>query len=137
LQAARLAAVAGLGAVSEPKRMDTFYIALMVVATTCPFIIAIVAYALVKDSGRNTGRFKITKVKGFVKDDRLVDIHLSSGQVYRGVRFVGCCNQRVPESGISLRLSRFVVCETQQGARVFIPPEAISMIEELKADRVA
>ncbi len=81
---------------------------------------------------RKTCGFDIVKMKNFLKEDRVVNIHLSDGNIYRGVRFVGFSDPNSTKGGIPFQLSQMVVCETQKGARVFFRPDAVRVIEEVE-----
>ena len=77
-----------------------------------------------------TRDFDIVKMKGFIKDGRLVNVHLSSGLICRRVRFVGFSAQSSTKGGVPSQLSQMVVFETVNGARVFFRPDAVRIIEE-------
>jgi hypothetical protein len=80
---------------------------------------------------RRTASFDIVKLKRFIKDGRVVNVHLSSGRIFSGVRFVGFTDQSSAKGGIPFSLSQMVVCETSKGARVFFRAEAVRVIEEV------
>ena len=80
---------------------------------------------------RRTASFDIVKLKRFIKDGRVVNVHLSSGRIYPGVRFVGFTDQSSAKGGIPFSLSQMVVCETAKGARIFFRAEAVRVIEEV------
>jgi hypothetical protein len=113
--------------------MDTFYQVFGFVAAVCIGIIVLTAFfTVVGYFKRKTRGFDIVKMKGFVKDGGLVHVHLSSGQVYRDVRFVGFSDQSSAKGGVPFQLSQMVVCETRKGARVFFRPDAVRIIEEVE-----
>ena len=82
----------------------------------------------------HTSGFEVVTMKGFIKDGRLVNIHLSNGTVYRGVRFVGFTDQSSANKSVPYPLAQMVVCETVNGARVLFRPEAVRIIEETEKD---
>jgi hypothetical protein len=133
LQSARLAAaVVGLGSIVNFTHMEFVYqfvglvVAMMIGILPLVAFFKAFAYFTSKPRGLN-----IVKITDFVKNGTLVNIHLSSGQVYRGVRIGGFSNPSAAKWRVQLQLSPLVVCETQEGSRIFIPSEAVSMIEEL------
>ncbi len=113
--------------------MDTFNQVFGFVAAICIGIIVLTAFFTgLGYLKRRTRGFDIVKMKGFIKDGRLVNVHLSSGMVYRGVRFVGFSDQSSTKGGVPFQLSQMVVCETVKGARVLFRPEAVRIIEEVE-----
>ncbi len=71
------------------------------------------------------------KLKGFIKDGKLVNVYLSGGKSVLGVRFVGFTDQSSGKGGVPYQLSHMVVLETGKGARVLIRSDAVRMIEEV------
>jgi len=113
--------------------METFYQVFGFVAAICIGIIVLsVFFTGVGYFKRKTQGFDIVKMKGFIKDGRLVNIHLSNGMNYRGVRFIGFSDQSSAKGGVPHQLSQMVVCETEKGARVLFRPEAVRIIEEIE-----
>ena len=111
--------------------MDTFYQVFGFVAAISIGIIALTAFfTTIGYFKRKTRSFDIVKMKGFVNDGRLVNIHMSDGQVYRNMRFIGFSDQSSAKAGFPFQLSQMVVCETQNGARVFFRPDGVRIIEE-------
>ena len=115
------------------KRMDTFYQVFGFVAAIGIGIIGLSAFftAVGYFKSRTRG-FDIVKMKGFIKGGRFVNVHLSSGMVYRGVRFVGFSDQTTAKGAVPYQLSQMVVCETAKGARIFFRPDAVRIIEEVE-----
>jgi hypothetical protein len=113
--------------------MDTFYQVFGFVAAICIGIIVLTAFFTAVGYFKNKTRgFEIVKMKGFVKDGRLVNVHMSSGQVYQSLRFIGFSDQNSTKGGVPFQLSQMVVCERQKGARVFFRPDSVRIIEEVE-----
>jgi len=112
--------------------MDTFYQVFGFVAAISIGIIVLAAFfTAVGYFKRRTSSFDIVKLKRFIKDGRTVNVHLSSGRIFSGVRFVGFTDQSSAKGGIPFSLSQMVVCETSKGARIFFRAEAVRVIEEV------
>jgi hypothetical protein len=113
--------------------MDTFYQVFGFVAAICIGIIVLAAFfTCVGYFKSRTRSFDIVKLKRFTKDGRVVNVHLSSGRIFSGVRFVGFTDQNSAKGGIPFSLSQMVVCETTKGARIFFRAEAVRVIEEVE-----
>jgi hypothetical protein len=78
-----------------------------------------------------TRGFDILKLKGFVKDGKLINVYLSGGNSLPGVRFIGFTDQGGGKGGIPYQLSSMVILETTKGSRVLIRAESVKMIEEV------
>ena len=112
--------------------MDTFYQVFGFVAAICIGIIALATFfGIVSYFKRRTASYDIVKMKRFIKDDRTVNVHLSSGRIFSSVRFVGFTDQSSAKGGIPYSLAQMVVCETATGARIFFRAEAVRVIEEV------
>ena len=113
--------------------MGTFYQVFGFIAALCAGIIILALFftglSYIK---RSTRGFNIVKMKRFIKDGRLVNVHLSNGRIFSGVRFIGFTNQSSTGGGIPYPLSQMVVCETAEGARIFFRADAVRVIEEVK-----
>ena len=113
--------------------MEAFYQVFGVVAALCAGIIILALFFTGLSYFKRTTRgFDVVKLKGFIKDGRHVNVHLSDGHVHQGLRFVGFTDQSSVKAGIPYQLSQMVVCETAKGARVFFRSEAVRIIEELE-----
>ncbi|MGV3533228.1 MAG: hypothetical protein ACO1QR_12720 [Chthoniobacteraceae bacterium] len=112
--------------------MDTFYHVFGFVAAICIGIMALATFfGIVGYLKRRTASYDIVKMKRFIKDGRAVNVHLSDGKVFSGVRFVGFTDQDSGKGGIPFALSQMVVCETSKGSRIFLRAEAVRVIEEV------
>jgi hypothetical protein len=121
-----------LDSLGDSTRMDTFYQVFGFVAAICIGIIVLAAFfTVVGYFKRRTSSFDIVKMKRFIKDGRTVNVHLSSGRIFSGVRFVGFTDQSSAKGGIPFSLSQMVVCETSKGARILFRAEAVRVIEEV------
>ena len=113
--------------------MESFFQVFAVVAALCAGIVILALFFTVLGYLKQRIRgFEITKVKGFIKDGRPLNVHLSSGRVFSGVRFIGFTEQSSVKRGIPYPFSQMVVCETAKGARVLFRSDAVRVIEELE-----
>ena len=113
--------------------MDTFYQVFGFVAALCAGIIILtVFFTAVGYFKRATRGFDVVKLKGFIKDGKLINVYLSGGKSVLGVRFVGFTDQSAGKSGVPYQFSSMVVLETTKGARVLIRSDSVRMIEEVE-----
>ena len=93
--------------------MDTFYQVLGFVAALCIGIMVLTAFftAVGYVKGRTRG-FEVLKLKGFITDGKLLNIHLRGGKSVHGVRLVGFTEQSVGKGGVPYQLSSMVIFET-------------------------
>ena len=112
--------------------MNTFYEVLGFVMAICTGVIVLTlfftALGYLKRLTRGPG---VLAVSGFVRSDKLVQIHMSDGRVTPKIRFIGCSEASSKSSPIPYPLSSMVVFETEAGARLMIRPDSIKMIEEV------
>jgi hypothetical protein len=113
--------------------MDTFYQVFGFVAAICVGIIVLTAFFTAVGYFKSKTRgFDILKLKGFIKDGKLINVHLSGGKSLVGVRFVGFTDQNVGKGGVPYQLSSMVILETTKGSRIFIRADSVKMIEEVE-----
>ena len=113
--------------------MDTFYQVFGFVAAICIGIIVLTAFFTAVGYFKSKTRgFDILKLKGFIKDGKLINVHLSGGKSLLGVRFVGFTDQSVGKGGVPYQLSSMVILETLKGSRVLIRSDSVRMIEEVE-----
>jgi hypothetical protein len=113
--------------------MESFYQVFGVVAALCAgAIILAVFFTGLGYLKRRTRGFDVVKLKGFVKDGRLVNVHWSGGKAVLGVRFVGFTEQAAGKGGVPWQLSSMVVLESRKGGRVLIRADSVRMIEEVE-----
>ena len=113
--------------------MESFYQVFGVVAALCAGIIILgVFFTGLGYLKRRTRGFDVVKLKGFIKDGRLVNVHLAGGKSVLGVRFVGFTDQTAGKGGVPYQLSSMVVLETRKGGRVLIRADSVRMIEEVE-----
>ncbi len=112
--------------------MDTFnQVFGFVAAVSLGIIILTVFFTGVGYFKRATRGFDVVKMKGFIKDGRLINVHLSSGKILSGVRFIGFTDQSAGRTAIPHQLSGMVVLETTAGARVYVRADSVRMFEEV------
>jgi hypothetical protein len=115
--------------------MDLFYQTFGFVAAICAGIIILTGFfTIISFLKKSTRGFDVVKLKGFIKDGKLVNVHLSSGKSVLKVRFVGFTNQTSGKGGVPYQLSNMVVLETEMGMRVLIRSDVVRMIEEIEND---
>jgi hypothetical protein len=113
--------------------MDTFYQVFgFVAAVSLGIIILTGFFTIVGYFKRVTRGFDIVKMKGFIKDGRLINVHLSSGKTLAGVRFVGFTDQTAGKGGVPYQLASMVILETTKGARAYVRADCIRMFEEVE-----
>jgi hypothetical protein len=113
--------------------METFYAVLGPVAALCIGIMTLTLFFNAISYFKKARRgFEVIKLKGFIKDGKLINVHLAEGKSVLGVKFVGFTDQPAGKSGIPYKLTHMVVFETTKGARVLINADAIRMIEEVE-----
>jgi hypothetical protein len=113
--------------------MDTFYQVFgFVAALSLGIIILSLFFMGVGYFKRVTRGFDVLKLKGFIKDGKLVNVYLSGGKSVLGVKFVGFTDQSAGKGGVPYQLSSMVVLETAKGARVLVRSDAVRMIEEVE-----
>jgi hypothetical protein len=112
--------------------MHTFYEVLGFVAAICIGVVVLTLFFTAFNALKKRSRgFEVVKAKGFISDGRLVNVHLSNGTVYRGLRFVGFADANAARDGVPFQFANMVVCETTNGARVLFRPEAVRILEEV------
>jgi hypothetical protein len=112
--------------------MDTFHQVFGFVAAVSLGIIILTAFfTIIGYFKRATRGFDVVKMKGFIKDGHLINVHLSSGKILSGVRFIGFTDQSAGRTAIPHRLSGMVVLETTTGARVYVRADSVRMFEEV------
>src|SRR2546426_10547803 len=103
--------------------MDTFYQVFGFVAALCAGIIILtVFFTAVSYFKRATRGFDVVKLKGFIKDGKLVNVYLSGGKSVHGGRFFGFTEPSGGKGGVPFPFSRMVGLGIVNGARGFIWP---------------
>lgn len=117
--------------------MESFSQVFGVVAAICAGIIILAlffsGFNFVK---RRMRGFEIVKSSDFIKDGRLVNIHLTNDKQFTGLRFVGFTDQNSMKLGVPHGLSQMIICENAEGSRLFFRAEEVRMIEEVKPHRM-
>jgi hypothetical protein len=112
--------------------MDIFYQVFgFVAAVSLGIMILTVFFTIIGYFKRATRGFDVVKMKGFIKDGRLINVHLSSGKLLSGVRMIGFTDQSAGGKAIPRQLSGMVVLETTAGARVYVRADSVRMFEEI------
>lgn len=113
--------------------MDSFYQTFGFIAAICAGIMTLTLFFTVIGYLKRltSGGFDVMKLKGFIKEGRLVNVHLSGGKSVLGVRFVGFTNAS-GKAAIPHSLSSMVVLETEKKTRILIRSDTVRMIEEIE-----
>jgi hypothetical protein len=108
--------------------VETFSPVFGFVAAICIGIITLtVFFTLVGMFNRKVRGFEIVKTKKLFKEGKLVNITLNNGTVFRKVKFVGFTTHH---PGAPSRLSQMLVCEKENGSKVFFQADTVRVIEE-------
>ncbi len=111
--------------------METFIPVFGFVAALCAGVIILALFFFaVGYFRRRTRGFQVVKMNGFIKEGRLVNVHLSGGKILSNVRFIGFTEAGSTKGGIPWQFSQMIVCETSKGARVLFRADAVRIIEE-------
>ena len=112
--------------------METFQQVFGFVAAICAGIVILALFFTVLSRFNGAARgFSVVKWKGFIKDGKLVNVHVDDGKSFERLRFIGFTDQTASGRGFSYQLAGMVVLETAAGARVFIKADSVRMIEEI------
>ena len=103
------------------------------VAAICVGIIILTLFFMVVSYFKGTTRgFDVVKMKGFIKDGKLINVHLSTGKTLLEVRFIGFTNQTTGKGGVPYQLASMVVLETAKKARIYVRADSVRMFEEIE-----
>ena len=109
--------------------MQTFYQVFGFVAAICAGIMILTIFFLIVNGIKSLSRsFDIVKLKGFIKDGKAVNVHLTNGTSIDGLRFVGFTKN---ESNIPYHLQHLLVLETATEERVLLRADRVAVIEEV------
>jgi hypothetical protein len=113
--------------------METFFQVFgFVAAVSLGIIILTVLFTTVGYFKRVTRGFDIVKMKGFIKNGCIINVHLSSGKILAGVRFIGFTDQATGRGGVPYQLASVVVLETAKKARIYVRADSVRMFEEIE-----
>jgi hypothetical protein len=113
--------------------MELFYQTFGIIAAFCAGIIILTLFfTAVGYFKRSTRGFEVVKLKGFIKDGKLINVYLNGGKSVLGVRFLGFTDSVAGKGGVPYQLSSMVVLETSKGARILIRADAVRMFEEIE-----
>ncbi len=112
--------------------MDVFIRAFSVVGAISIWIILLtVFFKYFRRFKKPAGMFSVMTVKGFINEGRPVNVHLNTGKIYKGLRFVGFIDKGTDPDLIPAQFHNTLVCEKDKGMRVFIRTDAVRVIEEV------
>jgi hypothetical protein len=112
---------------------DAFVNAFAVVAALCfGIIIVSLFFMLLNYVNKAISGRKVVKLKGFIKDAALVNIHLIGGKTLEQMKFVGFTDGPSPKGNIPFQLRNRVVLENAKGLRILLKADSIKMIEEVE-----
>ena len=113
--------------------METFYAVFGPVIALCAGIIILTLFfTAIGYFKRVTRGFNVIKMKGFIKNDKLINVHLRNGKILTEVCFVGFTDQSSTNTAIPHQLSKMVVLETVKGVRMYIKSDSVQMFEEVE-----
>lgn len=72
----------------------------------------------------------VKTLSGFIRDGKLVNVHLSGSRTLEGVRFIGVTESNSIKGEIPYQLTGMVVFETKSRSRVMVRGDSVKMIEE-------
>ena len=111
---------------------DTFFGLFGYIAAICCGIIILALFFTILNFIKGTIRgVRILKLEGFIKEGKLVNIHLRNNKTVSGVRFVGFTDAS-GKNAIPYQLSSMLLLETPNGKRVFLRTDHVNMIEEIE-----
>ena len=117
--------------------METFYDVFGVVAAICSGIVFLaIFFTCLNWFNRATRGFEVVKMRGFIKEGKVVNVYLNGVRTVRGVYFVGFTERASAKGGIPYQMAGMVVLETVNGGRILIRADSVRMIEEVE-DTVA
>ena len=91
----------------------------------------VVAFTLLGYLNNLIGGGKVIKLRGFLKDAALVNVHLVGGNTLERMRFVGFTDSPAAKGNVPFQLRNMVVLENEHGLRTLIKADTIKMIEEI------
>jgi len=100
------------------------------IGSLCLGIMVLAVFFSILNSIKN--RFtsaKYIKIKGFLKDSELVDVHLTSGKLIENVRFIGITDPASLKGNIPYQLTNMIVFETSDNRRIMLRGDLIKIIE--------
>lgn len=86
-------------------------------------------FLIIEGVRKATRGFEVVKLKGFVRDDKIVNVHLINGKTIDGLRFVGCTSES--DGKVPYPLQRLLVLETAREERVLLRADRVVIIEEV------
>jgi hypothetical protein len=114
--------------------METFYQVFGFVGAICAGIIILAGFFTALNYFKTTVQGPdVLTVKGFVREGKLVNVHLAPGRTLEKVRFIGFTSHGSVKGGgpVPYQLSSMAVLESSQGNRVLVRAESIRSIEEI------
>ena len=125
--------VRGIWNQSFHNMVESFTAWLGAIGALCIGIMALaVFFALlnaVKDSLKKPQHIQI---KGFLSEAELVTVHLTSGKVISGLKFVGVVDASTIKGNLPWQLTSMVVFETEDQRRVMVRGDSIKIMEAQK-----
>lgn len=115
--------------------MDTFYQVFGFVAAFCAGIIILAVFftalSYFKRAVHGPG---LAIVRGFIRENKWVSVHLTGTRALQRVRFIGFSEQSSAKDGaIPYQLSSMAVFETEEGSRILVRADSIRVIEEVSS----
>jgi hypothetical protein len=111
--------------------VNTFYEVFGVVAALCAGIIILgVFFTGLGYFRRTVGGSTVLRLKGFVREGKLINVDFGAGKSLHDVRFIGF-TQGGGKGGVPFALVGMLIFETTNGSRILVPSKSVRMIEEV------
>jgi len=112
--------------------MDTFINTFGVIGAFCLGIIILAIFFTGLGYIKNGfGGPKIIKMRNFVGNDVLVNVHLTGGKTLERMKWVGFTDGGSVKGHIPFQLTNMVVLENEQGLKTLLRSDSIKLIEEI------
>ena len=112
--------------------METFIVWISAIGALCIGIMILATFfKIINAIGTRFPRVQTVRIKGFLTDTKLVDVHLTSGKIIKSVQFKGFTDYANAKSKIPYQLASMAVFETEDNRRILIRSDSIRVIEEI------
>jgi hypothetical protein len=113
--------------------MESFYKTLGVVLALCIGIGVMTLFFWIINLIKKVDRkVNVLKMEGFITEGRYINVHLSTGKIYRNIKFIGFTEKKSEKDAMPYQLWQMMVCETAKGAKVLIRTDTVRVIEEIE-----
>ncbi len=110
--------------------MENFLIWFSAIVAICMGVIILAAFFAILSVIKNRmAPAQYLKIKGFLNDAQLVDVHLTSGKLIEKVRFIGFTDSSSIKGDAPYQLHNMIVFETEDKRRLMLRGDLIKIIE--------